>query len=169
MKDVLADLPPGLVGNPTAADQCTAAQLASGGVLGRPACPAASQVGTALVRLNGDTARNVFGPLPIYNMVPPPDVPARFGFNVAGTVVTFDGELRSGGDYGLSVRVRDVPQGLAIAGATLTFWGVPADPAHDARARVPGAAAPWQGGPSCGNGGAAQRSCATRRRARRRR
>jgi len=152
VKDILADLPPGLVGNPTAADQCTAAQLASGGVQGRPTCPAASQVGTALVRLNGDGARDVFGPLAIYDMVPPPDVPARFGFNVAGTVVTFDGELRSGGDYGLSVRARDVPQGLAIAGATLTFWGVPADPAHDPERACPGLAAPWQGGPPCGNG-----------------
>ena len=125
---MLVDLPPGLVGNPTAAAQCTAAQLASGGVLARTQCPADSQVGTALVRLNGHLARDVLGPLPVYNLVPPPGVPARFGFNVAGTVVTLDGELRSGGDYGLSVRARDIPQGLAIAGTTLTFWGVPADP-----------------------------------------
>lgn len=152
VKDVLADLPPGLVGNPTAAEQCTTAQLASGGVLARTQCPADSQVGTALVRLDGHTARNVLGPLPVFNLVPPPDVPARFGFNVAGTVVTLDGELRSGGDYGLSVRARDVPQGLAIAGTTLTFWGVPADPAHDAERACPGQVAPSAGGPSCAAG-----------------
>ena len=29
VKDVLVDLPPGLVGDPTAAEQCTAAQLAN--------------------------------------------------------------------------------------------------------------------------------------------
>lgn len=154
VKDVLADLPPGLVGDPTAAERCTAAQLASGGLLARTLCPAASQVGTALVRLNGGGARNVFGPLPIFNLVPPPDVPARFGFNVAGTVVTMDGELRSGSDYGLSVRVRNVPQGLAIAGTTLTFWGVPAAPVHDAERACPGQVAPWEGGPQCQNGGA---------------
>jgi hypothetical protein len=157
VKDVLADLPPGLVGNPTGTEQCTAAQLANGNrVLAKTLCPAASQVGTALVRLNGDTARDVFGPLPVYDMVPPPDVPARFGFNVAGTIVTFDGELRSGGDYGLSVRVRDVPQGLAIAGTTLTFWGVPADLVHDPERACPGQSAPWAGGPSCSNGGASK-------------
>jgi hypothetical protein len=154
VKDVLADLPPGLVGDPTAAGRCTAAQLASGGVLSRTLCPPAAQVGTALVRLDGGGARNVLGPLPIYNMVPPPDVPARFGFNAAGTIVTMDGELRSGGDYGLSVRLRDVPQGLAVAGATLTFWGVPADPAHDVERQCPGEIPPWNRGPHCGNGAA---------------
>ncbi len=153
VKDVLADLPPGLVGDPTGAEQCTAAQLASGGVLAKTECPPAAQVGTALVRLNGGGAANVLGPLPVFNMVPPPGVPARFGFNVAGTVVTLDGELRSGSDYGLSVRVRDIPQGLAIAGTTLTFWGVPADPAHTPERACPGERAPWQGGPPCTVGG----------------
>jgi hypothetical protein len=154
VKDVLADLPPGLVGDPTAAERCTAAQLASGGILARSLCPPAAQVGTALVRLNGGGARNVLGPLPIYNMVPPPDVPARFGFNAARTIVTMDGELRSGGDYGLSVRLRDVAQGLAVAGATLTFWGVPADPAHDAERQCPGEIPPANGGRPCQDGGA---------------
>jgi hypothetical protein len=155
VKDVLVDLPPGLVGNPTAADTCTADELATGGLLALTECPPSSQVGTALVRVNGLSARAVFGPVPVFNMVPPPDVPARFGFNVSGTVVVLDGALRSDGDYGLSVRVRDVPQGLAIAGTTLTFWGVPADPVHDPERACPGETAPWQpGGRACQSGGA---------------
>jgi hypothetical protein len=156
VRNVLADLPPGFVGDPTAAQTCTAAQLASGGILARTLCPPAAQVGTAIVRLNGAGARTVYGPLPLYNMVPPPDVPARFGFNVAGTIVTLDAELRSAGDYGLSARVRNVPQGLAIAGTTLTLWGVPAAAAHDRERACPGELGPWQGGPSCANGGAAK-------------
>jgi uncharacterized repeat protein (TIGR01451 family) len=154
VKDVLVDLPPGLVGDPTAADTCTADQLAAGGLPAREECPASSQVGVAMVRLNAANARSVFGPLPVFNMVPPPDVPARFGFNISGTVVTLDGALRSGSDYGLSVRVHDVPQGLAVAGTTLTFWGVPADPVHDPERACPGQTAPWQGGLPCHNGGA---------------
>ena len=155
VKNVLVDLPPGLVGDPTAAETCTADELAAGELLARTECPASSQVGTALVRLNAVNGRAVFGPLPVFNMVPPPDVPARFGFNVSGTVVTLDGALRSDGDYGLSVRVRDVPQGLAIAGTTLTFWGVPADPVHDPERACPGQTAPWQpGGRPCQSGGA---------------
>lgn len=154
VKDVLADLPPGLVGNPTAAETCTADQLAAGGLQAMTECPSSSQVGVALVRVNALNGRTVYGPLPIFDMVPPPDVPARFGFNVAGTVVTLDGELRSGSDYGLSVRVRNVPQGLAVAGTTLTFWGVPADPVHDPERACPGDVAPWQGGQPCQAGGA---------------
>ncbi|MGN6189505.1 MAG: hypothetical protein ACTHOE_11435 [Conexibacter sp.] len=155
VKDVLVDLPPGLVGDPTAAETCTADELAAGGLQARVECPSSSQVGTALVRINALNARTVIGPLPVYNMAPPPDVPARFGFNVSGTVVTLDGALRSDGDYGLSVRVRDVPQGLAIAGTTLTFWGVPADPVHTPERACPGQLAPWQpGGVPCQNGGA---------------
>lgn len=154
VKTVLADLPPGFVGDPTAAETCTAAQLAHGGILAQALCPPSSQVGTALVRLNGLGARTVYGPLPIYSMVPPPDVPARFGINVVGTVVTIDAELRSATDYGLSARVRNVSEGLAIAGATLTLWGVPASPAHDAERACPGEEAPWSGGPSCDSGGA---------------
>ncbi len=154
VKDVLVDLPPGLVGDPTAAETCTADELAAGGLLARLECPPSAQVGVAVVRLNAVNARSVWGPLPVFNMVPPPDVPARFGFNVAGTVVTLDGALRSDGDYGLSVRVRDVPQGLAIAGTTLTFWGVPGAAVHDPERACRGELAPWQGGPICQAGGA---------------
>jgi hypothetical protein len=155
VKDVLVDLPPGLVGDPTAAEACTADELAAGDLRALEECPASSQVGTALVRVNAGNSRTVYGPLPVFDMVPPPNVPARFGFNIAGTVVVLDGELRSGGDYGLSVRVRDVPQGLAVAGTTLTFWGVPADPVHTPERACPGRIAPWQpGGVPCSNGGA---------------
>jgi hypothetical protein len=155
VKDVLVDLPPGLVGNPTAAETCTADELAAGGLLGLAECPPSSQVGTALVRINAQQARTIVGPLPVFNLVPPPDVPARFGFNVAGTLVTLDGALRSDGDYGLSVRVRDVPQGLAVAGTTLTFWGVPGDPRHDPERACSGRRPPSQpGGVFCQGGGA---------------
>lgn len=154
VRDVLADLPPGLVGDPTGAETCTAAQLASDGILAKTLCPPASQVGTALVRLSAVGAKTVFGPLPVFNLEPPPDVPARFGFNVAGTVVTLDAELRSATDYGLSVRVRNISEGLAVAGTSLTFWGVPAASVHDPERACAGQEAPWTGGPSCSVGGA---------------
>ncbi len=154
VRNVLADLPPGLVGDPTAAATCTAAELANtaSGLLAEALCPPDAQVGTALVRLHGIGNKTVWGPLPVFNMVPPPDVPARFGFNVAGTVVLLDGELRSDGDYGLSVRVRNIPQGLAIAGTTLTFWGVPSDASHDRERACAGKRAPWENGPACTSG-----------------
>jgi hypothetical protein len=154
VKDALVDLPPGLVGSPAAVDQCTSAQLANSvSTTGLPLCPATSQIGTVLVRINGFT-RNSFllGPLPVFNMVPPPNTPARFGFNVIGVVVTLSARLRSNGDYGLSIDGNNFSQGLAIAGTTFTFWGVPSDPSHTLDRACPGNASPASGAPTCPSG-----------------
>jgi hypothetical protein len=154
VKDALVDLPPGFVGSTAGVDQCTAGQLANGfGSEARPLCTATSQVGTTLVRLHGFFFQKVvFGPIPVFNMVPPPDAPAKFGFNVFGTLVTLTARLRSSSDYGLSVDGSDISEGLAIAGASFTFWGVPSDASHDAERACPDKVAPWQGGASCPSG-----------------
>jgi hypothetical protein len=154
-KDVLVDLPPGFIGNPTGMPQCSAADLAHMvAFTSEPLCPATSQVGTAIVRVNTGSLNfvQVIGPVPVYNVVPPPDVPARFGMNIDGTVVTLDAEVRSGGDYGLSINSTNIPEGLAVGGTTLTFWGVPSDPSHDALRACPNQPPPFNGGPTCQSG-----------------
>ncbi|HZV72671.1 MAG TPA: hypothetical protein VFF79_03055 [Conexibacter sp.] len=152
-KDVLVDLPAGFIANPVDMTQCTAADLANAqGAEPEPLCPPSSQVGTTLVRLNDLPGPVVLGPVPVFNMVPAPDEPAQFGFNVAGTVVTLGAQLRSGSDYGLNLDAEDVPQSLAVAGMSLTFWGVPSDPSHDAERACPGQLNPWRGGGSCASG-----------------
>ncbi|HYV16401.1 MAG TPA: hypothetical protein VE972_10310 [Conexibacter sp.] len=151
MKDVLVDVPPGLIGNPTAVAQCSLDELANGSGSGE-LCPAASQVGLAAITLP-------ICPLPgfcvpasaqtqLFSMVPPPDVPARFGFVFAGTVVTLDAELRSGTDYGLSVNARNVSEGLAVTATSLTLWGIPADPIHTPERACPASS----GGLGCAAG-----------------
>jgi len=155
VKDVLVDLPPGLVGDPTNVAQCTLEQLAhSASISSLPECPASSQVGVTFVRslvsivfAHGIGA--VIGPLPVYNMVPPPGVPARFAFDAAGSIVSLDASVRSDGDYGFSVDVKDVPEGLAFGGTSLTFWGVPSDPSHDGQRACPGAGPPAIGATGC--------------------
>ncbi len=153
-KDVFVDLPPGFIGNPTGADTCTAGQLSNAaGTDSQPLCPSTSQVGTALVRFNGSpNTQSPFGPVPVFNMVPPPGVPARFGFSVLGSVVVMDGQVRNGGDYGVTVVAHDIPEALAVSGTTVTLWGVPSDPAHDAQRACPGQDGPALGGPSCSSG-----------------
>jgi hypothetical protein len=152
-KDVLVDLPAGFVAKPNVAARCTAAELANAqGAEPEPLCPPASQVGTTLVRVNDLPGPVVLGPLPVFNMVPAPDEPAQFGFNVAGTVVTLDAQLRSDSDYGLTLIAADVPQALAVAGVSLTLWGVPSDPVHDAERACRGQPNPWRGGPMCASG-----------------
>jgi hypothetical protein len=154
VKDTLVNLPPGLVGSTKDLDQCTATQLANGpGLVAQPLCPATSQIGTTLVRLNGaGTFPNVLGPIAVFNMAPPPGVPAKFGFNVLGVLVTLTARLRSNGDYGLSIDGNDLPEGLPIAGTMFTFWGVPSDPSHDSERSCPGQVSPGEGGLTCPSG-----------------
>jgi hypothetical protein len=147
-KDVDLELPPGLVGNPTRLDQCTQGELAVGGITPTPLCSPDSQIGVALVRQSLGT----LGPVPVFNMVPPPGAPARFAFNVAGSIVVLDAHVRTDGDYGLGVTASDVPQGLAIVGNTVTLWGVPADPSHNAERACPGQPNPSAGGATCDSG-----------------
>jgi hypothetical protein len=154
VKDVFVDLPPGLVGNPASVDQCRIDQLANGVLTSsKPLCPSTSQVGTTMLMTNGATPiASPFGPVPVFNMVPPPNVPARFGFSVLGAIILLDARLRSDGDYGLTVDAREISEALAIAGSKFTFWGVPADSSHDAERSCPNFNPPAQGGPSCRSG-----------------
>jgi hypothetical protein len=150
-KDITVDLPPGFFGDPSSLAQCTVGQLQNGfGVTVRQLCPSSSQVGVAFVRVAGVLL--VAGPVPIFNMVPPPDAPARLAFNVSGTVVTVDVTVRTGGDYGLTAKVRNVSEGLGVAGSTLVLWGVPGSPVHDRDRACPEQRPASDGGPLCPTG-----------------
>jgi hypothetical protein len=140
-KDIVAQLPPGLVGNPTPFAQCTDAQFAqdvkeaqeSGELQTINACPAASAIGVATVTFN-EPADLPFDTVatPIFNMVPLPGEPVRFGFKAAGIVAGFlDTSVRTGSDYGVTVSSLNIPQIQWLIGAKLTFWGVPGAPEHD--------------------------------------
>jgi hypothetical protein len=65
------------------------------------------------------------GEVPVYNMVPSVNAPARFGFNFGGVPITLTGNVRNGGDFGISVNSTDIPIALPIDALTLTFWGNP--------------------------------------------
>ncbi|HST56078.1 MAG TPA: hypothetical protein VLJ42_09325 [Solirubrobacteraceae bacterium] len=131
VKTIEVALPAGFVGDPSAAAKCTAAQLS------HLACPFSSQVGVVDPRFLQGSFHSHF-PLGVYNMVPPPGVPGQFAFVLLGQLVHLNASIRTGGDYGLDIALHDVSQGLALTGTTLTFWGVPGDPAHDVqRCRYP--------------------------------
>jgi hypothetical protein len=134
IRNLAVKLPPGFVGNPTAVPQCTRQQL------DKEECPASTQVG--VISVGNSLFSNYFHrpyPLPqqVYNIVPPPGVPARFGFMLFGTETFIDATVRSGGDYGITAHANDIVQksvnGLAfeIINSRLTLWGEPSDPAHD--------------------------------------
>jgi hypothetical protein len=159
VKDIAVELPPGFVGNSTAADRCTIPDLMHVDTDDSPTtlCSPTAQVGTVMLRHSGSpksnsAAPNVLGPIPVYNLVPPSDVPARFGFVAFRVLVLIDAKPRTGGDYGITARLTNVSEGLAAVGTTLTLWGVPADPSHDFERACPGQNVPSQGGDTCRSG-----------------
>jgi uncharacterized repeat protein (TIGR01451 family) len=133
IRRVDVNLPRGLVGNPTAVPQCPR-QLLVGSSL--PACPVSTEVGflTADLPLGFEVGGNRLLPaihLPVYNMVPPPGVPAELGTEIIGIPVVIDAGVRTGSDYGISAHVNNLPQNRPIVTSSVTLWGEPADPRHD--------------------------------------
>jgi hypothetical protein len=136
VKDVVTNLPPGLIGNPDALEQCTEAQLLDAGKkVGQlfPECPVGSVVGTIQIRTDLYNEIPTSWTFPVYNMVPPSNMPAMFGFQVAGEPITIGARVRNGGDFGVIVESSNIQTVLPLDGLTLTFWGVPGDPSHDSQ------------------------------------
>jgi hypothetical protein len=127
-KDVMVDLPLGLVGNPLAAAKCPESDLYGGSEEKR--CPGDSQVGLVDLNTNGDNIAHLFK---LYNLVPEPGYVAMFGFHLDGEIsaVLRARVLPSGdGDY-LSIAVPDIPRSkyLEVSGVSLTMFGDPHE--HD--------------------------------------
>jgi hypothetical protein len=122
------DLPPGMVGNPTALPTCTTQQLVNPGGFGS-SCPLASQVGVVEAVTAGITVPTTFN-VGVFNIAHGPDIPARLGFNIEGVVALIDARVRPR-DYGISSGAAAVSQGEALDAVKLVLWGVPADPGHD--------------------------------------
>jgi hypothetical protein len=70
-------------------------------------------------------------PVPLFNLTPAVGEPARFGFVLFGDPVILDTSVRTGGDYGVTVSVKNVTQLPNFIASRVTFWGVPGDPRHD--------------------------------------
>jgi len=145
LRNAVVDLPPGFSGNPSVASRCTAAELGGNGRIldVRPTCPAESQVGTVTLKFayGGPTgAPAVEPPVPLFNMVPPPGVAARFGFNYASAMVVLDAQVRQrpDGRWGISVTGAHASEALALSGVEVEFWGVPAALEHGDQRHCPG-------------------------------
>jgi hypothetical protein len=128
LKDAVVELPPGFVGNPTAVPACTHERLVDvlqGFGLGI-ACPDASAVGTMTLDVYGSL------PVPLYNVVPPRGVPAQLGFMWQGVPVYLDAKvLYRDGAYRVVVGSENISQAVPTKEASVSLWGVPADPAHE--------------------------------------
>jgi hypothetical protein len=136
LKDTWVELPAGFIGDPTATAKCSQAEfhtpnpnVLSGGGLPSDSCPDNAEVGLVRVGegLNGNEAFWVA----MYNLVPPPGVPAELGLYAYGTPVVLTPSVRTGGDYGITVASSNASQALDINYLTVILWGVPGDSSHD--------------------------------------
>jgi hypothetical protein len=146
VKDVVVNLPPGLVGDPNAVPRCSV------GDLDAVKCSPDSQVG--VLSLSTDAAGDpaLGSPYPLYNMVPPAGEPAEFGADVALVDSFLDVTVRTGratpsstaqpGDYGLTTTSSNISAASPIASIVVTLWGTPADPGHDNVRECPGFTTP---------------------------
>jgi hypothetical protein len=118
-RNIEVQLPPGFVGDPTAVAQCTRRQF------GEEACPGDSQIGIVMIQTlsAGDKLR-------LFNLVPPPGLPAELGFTIYGEKTYLDSAVRSGSDYGLTTDVFNAPQ-VEFYNSTAIIWGTPEDQSHD--------------------------------------
>ncbi len=126
-------LPPGLLGDPQAMPQCPDIDFSTIGNNDVDACPADTAIGVGLVTLNLPIDVNgVFTEaVPLFNLVPAPGEPARFGLEDDKVPIILDTSVRTNGDYGVNVSVHNITQAAQVLGSVVTLWGEPGSPVHD--------------------------------------
>jgi uncharacterized repeat protein (TIGR01451 family) len=132
-RDLRFLLPAGLVGDATAIAQCGERDFVPP-VTGPAAdhCAADTVIGVATVTIDEPDSLGLRTyPVPLFNLVPGPGEPARFGFEVLKAPVIIDTAVRAGRDYGVVSGASNITQLAAFLSAQFSFWGVPGDPRHD--------------------------------------
>jgi hypothetical protein len=150
-RDLEFRFPSGFVGNPTVVPQCPRWQFDEG-ELGEKAgkgCPASTRIGFDWAETSGLGLAE----FPVYNLVPPPGVAAEFAFTLDGISAFLDARVRSGGNYGITEHVDNVPRRQILFNTT-TIWGVPGEQGHDILRAGPGCLPDPSGG--CGYRGPAE-------------
>ncbi len=135
VRDVVSDLPQGVVANPNATlKRCTEAELVfNNGLNNEGQCLESTQVGVAEVttELPGGATTAVN---PVYNMVTPHGTAAELGFEaVPGVFVHITGGVRSDGNYALYAGGNDIVARAnnPIFSVQLQLWGDPSAESHD--------------------------------------
>ena len=122
LRDLIVNLPAGLIGNPTALPRCPGAAFE--GVL--PHCSGDTQIGVVSIHISG----GIEAESPVYNLTPPNGVAASIGTSLANNNSFQEASLRSDGDYGIDISDITLPN-KPIQSITETVWGVPAAASHD--------------------------------------
>jgi hypothetical protein len=124
LKNIRVEIPPGVIPDPESLPKCASATptLAN--------CGVATQIGTTTVYALVSQAPPITQPftVPVFNMEPALGQVSRFAFILpVGPRVDIEGSVRDTTDYGVVFDIRGLTGAPPVMGATLRFWGVPAD------------------------------------------
>jgi hypothetical protein len=128
-KDTIFDLPPGFAGDLVDTPACPDSMFLEA------ECSLGTQVGVTTVTIDGGGVGGLNGPqmVPVYNLAPNAGEIAKLGFLVAGNLYVEGGVSLRPDDYGLRTTFHNVSESVdELDNVSLTLWGVPADPIHDA-------------------------------------
>jgi len=121
LRTVGVQLPPGLIGNPTATPRCASFRVKPN------ECSGDAQVGYASIT----SARGAGETGPVYNVIPPRGVAAQLTarFNNFG-LARIDAGVRTGADYGVNADSIFITADEGVERVEMKIWGVPADDGH---------------------------------------
>jgi hypothetical protein len=132
LRELRITMPPGLIANPAAPSRCAAVDFGTPRVSpfedsrSGESCPERSQVGTVEVETSSAVRR--FG---VFNLDPPPGVPAQLGFAPFGAPIVLDADLLADGSHAMVFEAANFPQALDLHGLELTLWGTPWAVSHN--------------------------------------
>jgi hypothetical protein len=133
VRNLLADLPAGLLGNPEAVPAtCDSVEKVLADRFAKPTCPRESIVGGVQLRFAGEGEGEAFN-LPIYRLDPERGVPAQFSFALVGVDATYAlvPRLRADDGYALSLDAPEAPTSPILTGARVTVCGYGAKVRND--------------------------------------
>ncbi|HEX5984709.1 MAG TPA: hypothetical protein VFY69_10925, partial [Solirubrobacterales bacterium] len=132
LRDVLTELPPGLLGNPSAFPTCKA-EIFNPSFTSPQFCHTDTQVGMIEPGALGFFAPGTYK-TPLINLEPPtgdPNVVARLGFVAVFFPMYIDIRLDPKRDYALTAALVNVPSVAAVTGSVNNFWADPTNESHD--------------------------------------
>ncbi|HKT83718.1 MAG TPA: hypothetical protein VJQ84_07755 [Solirubrobacterales bacterium] len=127
VRNLVTDLPPGFIGNPSAVAECTQAEFTA------EACPPASQVGTIALTVRSAFIAQFVTLLrrPVFNLSHPRGVITDLGFYVVQNPVHIQASLDPANRYAITSAVPNINETLPPFNQRLVLWGVPGDESHD--------------------------------------
>ena len=113
VRNLAFELPPGLNLDPSAVPRCMYREFTEG------LCSDSTAVGVVRMSIAGTMVSAT-----VYNLAPAPGQPAQLGFTFEDTPVIADIAVRTGGDYGMTVSIRDILH-KEVESVKLTLGGMP--------------------------------------------